>query len=146
MRCLYLHGFLGSPASAKARLFEERARRRGWTIEVPDLNVPDFRSLTITRVVELAASIVVPGQRWAVIGSSMGGWAAAHFASLHPERVSGLVLMCPAFNMPSLLEEQLGPDGLERWRSSGTIAIEHSGLGGVRELGYSFLVDAREWA
>lgn len=146
MRCLYLHGFMGSPGSAKALLFRRRLLELGWEIDIPDLNAPDFSTLTVSRVLDVAASSLREGDRGVVIGSSMGGWAAAHFAGLYPERVLGMVLMCPALNMPWLLEERLGPSGLEDWRRSGKTTAEHPGLQRTAELDYGFLVDAHLWA
>ena len=115
-------------------------------METPDLNAPSFATLTISRVVELAASTILEGERAAVIGSSMGGWAAAHFADRYPDRVLGMVLMCPAFNMPSLLERDLGQERMEEWRRSGVTLVEHPGIQSTHELEYGFMEDAWKWA
>ena len=52
MHVFYLHGFASSPASTKAARFAERLRARGLTVHCPDLNEPDFSTLTVTRMLE----------------------------------------------------------------------------------------------
>src|SRR6202030_3969199 len=91
MRILYLHGFASGPASKKAAFFADRLP----ALEVPDLAASDFEHLAITaqlRVIEEAAA----GEPVSLIGSSMGGYLAALYASRHRE-VSRVVLLAPAF-------------------------------------------------
>ena len=146
MRIVYLHGFSSSPGSRKARLFEKRLVKQSSSLAIPDLNEPCFSTLTISRVIKKAEHLIGPESRGAIIGSSMGGFAAAHFASLHPTRVDALVLMAPAFNMARLLEERLGPEGIARWQATGMTEIDHHGFNDKRQLGLEFLEDARKWA
>ena len=47
---LYLHGFASSAKSTKAGYFAERLRPHGRTLVAPDFNLPEFRSLTMTRM------------------------------------------------------------------------------------------------
>ena len=51
----YLHGFASSAKSTKAAYFAERLRARGLSLRCPDFNEPDFRSLTITRMLDQLA-------------------------------------------------------------------------------------------
>jgi predicted esterase YcpF (UPF0227 family) len=48
----YLHGFASSAQSTKARYFQERLSERGRTLVCPDFNGPDFRALTMTRMLD----------------------------------------------------------------------------------------------
>ncbi len=145
MRIVYLHGFISSPGSTKARLFAERMASMGVSLAVPDLNEPRFKELTLTRVIRTAASLLEAGEPGPLMGSSMGGLAATLLASAHPEKIAALVLMAPAFNLAELLEQRLGPDGMERWRSEGTTAFEHPAFEEMQRLEYGFMEDARRW-
>ena len=52
MQVLYLHGFASSPQSSKATFFSTRLAERGIEMMVPDLNQPDFSTLTVSRMLE----------------------------------------------------------------------------------------------
>src|ERR1700693_2492947 len=106
-RVLYLHGFASGPSSSKARYFREHLERAGAIVEVPDLAAGDFEHLTITGQLEVIGR-VVSGAAIPIIGSSMGGYLAALYASRHPE-VPKLVLMAPAFGFARRWAERLGP-------------------------------------
>jgi pimeloyl-ACP methyl ester carboxylesterase len=49
---LYLHGFASSSRSTKAKYFAGRLEAHGVPVVCPDFNVPDFRTLTMTRMLE----------------------------------------------------------------------------------------------
>jgi uncharacterized protein len=146
MRAVYLHGFASSPASEKAKLFAERFAAAGHDLLVPDLNAPSFRTLTLSRIVATVEGLVPMGTRAVIIGSSMGGYAAALFAARHPERVAAMVLMAPAFNLSTLLERRYGGDAVDAWRRDGTATVDHPNFETPQTLDYAFLEDARRWA
>lgn len=146
MRYVYLHGFASSPASVKAAFFRERFAELGITLEVPDLNQPVFRELTLTRIVATVAGLVRRGEQAVIVGSSLGGYAAALFASRHPDRAAALVLMAPAFNMATLLRERHGDEAMERWKREGSAGVEHPAFEGPEPLDWSFQEDAEQWA
>ena len=50
MHVVYLHGFASSPQSSKATFFAGRLAERGIRMECPDLNDPDFSTLTVSRM------------------------------------------------------------------------------------------------
>ena len=52
MHVFYLHGFASSPGSAKAMFFAERLARAGVRMDCPDLNLPDFSTLTVSRMLQ----------------------------------------------------------------------------------------------
>ena len=55
---VYLHGFASSPRSSKARFFGERAAALGWAYTCPDLNEPDFATLTVSRMIDQVEAAV----------------------------------------------------------------------------------------
>ena len=97
MRILYLHGFASGPTSQKARFFRDRFAEKGITLEIPELDGGDFEHLTIGRQLLIIENLAAGGPV-SLIGSSMGGYLAALYASLHPETLK-LVMMAPAFFM-----------------------------------------------
>jgi pimeloyl-ACP methyl ester carboxylesterase len=142
-RVLYLHGFASSPASSKARFFRERLTRAGFAVEVPDLAAGDFEGLTITGqldVIEGAAAEATAGEAVTLIGSSMGGYLAALYASRHPE-TARVVLMAPAFGFARRWCERLGAAAVEEWRRTGALEVFHYGEGQTCKLGYGLLED-----
>lgn len=103
---IYLHGFASGPGSHKARYFRDRFRECGQDLEVPDLAAGDFENLTITGQLGVIDQ-VARGRSVSLIGSSMGGYLAALYASRHPE-IERLVLMAPAFGNPHPWERLFG--------------------------------------
>jgi uncharacterized protein len=139
-RVLYLHGFASSPASRKAQLFRKRFAREGVELEIPALEEGSFRDLTISgqlRVVERTLG----GEPAHLIGSSMGGYLAALYASRHPE-TRRLVLMAPAFGFARRWAAALGEKALEEWRKRGTLDVYHYAAGGPTPLGWGLMEDA----
>jgi hypothetical protein len=142
-KIIYLHGFASSPESRKARLFRERLERLGVDVSVPDLAAGDFENLTITsqmRIIEHAAQ----GEAVALVGSSMGGYLAALYASLHLE-VTKLVLMAPAFGFVRRWPERQDPDVMAAWRRTGMTSVFHYGEGRNRDLSYELLEDGLKY-
>lgn len=89
---IYLHGFLSSPASPKAAVFARVAQQRGVACRVPNLNV------TVPAALEAVLSETVADLAdgtWAVAGSSLGGFYAAHLMPGRPQR---RLLLNPAVN------------------------------------------------
>lgn len=147
MRSVYLHGFASSPRSRKAALFQENLRPHGITCEALDLT-PDFEHSSISS--ELAViEEALQGEPAILIGSSMGGYLAALYASRHVE-VQRVVLLAPAFDfyqlwVNDLSESALGGSAaskLDEWRKTGTASVFHYGMGRESQLSYRFLEDA----
>jgi uncharacterized protein len=142
-RIVYLHGFASSPASKKACFFRERFAQLGIELEIPDLAERNFERLTITgqlAVIERVTKRVPQGERVSLIGSSLGGYLAALYASRHPE-IEKLVLMAPAFCFARRWSEALGPERVEEWKRSGWLPVFHYGEGETRRLGYQLAED-----
>jgi uncharacterized protein len=147
---VYLHGFASSPRSSKARFVADRAAASGFPFLCPDLNAPDFRSLTVSRMIEQAtAAIESLPDPVALVGSSLGAFAAVHAAaargpSARP-RIDRLVLLAPAFDLVSSLEEEFGPDRMKEWETNGRLDVFHYGDNAMRALGWGFMADARRY-
>jgi uncharacterized protein len=142
-RILYLHGFASGPASNKARFFRDRFDQLGIPLEILDLAEGNFEHLTITgmlRVVERAAA----DQAIALIGSSLGGYLAALYASRHPE-AERLVLLAPAFQFPSRWPARVGPDGMAEWERTRKLEVFHYAENRPALLDYSFYEDGRKY-
>lgn len=136
---VYLHGFASSPGSNKARAMADPLEKAGWVVRVPDLNEGGFEGLTVSRILERATRALF--DRTLVVGSSLGGYAAALLAETDP-RVKAMVLMAPAFDFAARLEQRHGPEALAAWKEAGRIDVEHYAYGGMQPLGYGLYEDA----
>ncbi|MFW5920605.1 MAG: YqiA/YcfP family alpha/beta fold hydrolase [Polyangiales bacterium] len=127
-RYAYLHGFASSPLSKKGVALEKLFSARGLPFERPDLNRPSFAKLShnamLGAVDETDERALAHGQQWRFIGSSLGGWLAARWAELHPERVDRLLLLCPGFHLADRWPHLVGDDGMARWEREGELPME----------------------
>ena len=140
MRFVYFHGFASGPQSRKAQTFRTAFEERGVGLEIPRLDGGDFEHLTISgqlRVVEERLA----GAPCRLIGSSMGGYLAALYASTHPE-VERLVLLAPALGFASRWLEMQGPEVISSWRDTGCLEVFHYGDKAQRRVHYGLLEDA----
>lgn len=138
-RVLYLHGFASSPQSKKAQFFRRKFADAGIRIEIPELAAEGFERLTISgqlAVVERLAD----GEKVSVMGSSMGGYLAALYASRHPE-VDRVVMMAPAFGFARRWGSRIGEESLARWKSEGFLEVHHYGEGRPAKVGYQLIED-----
>jgi pimeloyl-ACP methyl ester carboxylesterase len=140
LRILYLHGFASSPASRKARFFSEKLRERDVQLEVPDLAAGDFPHLTISRQLQ-ALEQRLPDESAVLIGSSLGGYLAALYASRHPG-IEGLILLAPAFDFYSLWRRELGSERMASWEQKGWMRVFHYAEGREVPLSFEFMQDA----
>jgi pimeloyl-ACP methyl ester carboxylesterase len=140
---LYLHGFASGPGSKKARFFHDRLAQHGIELQIPDLADGDFEHLTITGQLEVI-ECTAARRPVILIGSSLGGYLAALYASHHPE-VERLVLMAPAFSFASRWAEALGPERVDLWQRTGSMSVFHYNDGRTRQLGYQLAEDAANY-
>jgi pimeloyl-ACP methyl ester carboxylesterase len=140
MRYIYLHGFASGPSSTKADVFREALAKRGAALEVPELDGGDFAHLTISGQLGIVERIA-GGNPCRLVGSSMGGYLAALYTSLHPE-VDRLVLLAPAFALVERWPVVLGEERFDRWRREGWIEVHHYGTGRMERLHNGLYEDA----
>ena len=137
---LYLHGFASGPASTKARYFVERAAKAGVTIHAPSLDEGEFRNLTVTRMLALVERLLGEDDGpHVLIGSSLGGYLAALYASRKP--VEALVLMAPAIDYARRITIAAGA-AHERWKRDGVIEVDHYALARKMPISYGLIDDA----
>ena len=154
MHVLYLHGFASSPASSKAEFLATHFARYGLTLHCPDLNVPDFSTLTTTRMITEVRNVLegLAPAPVVLIGSSLGAFVALHLAEhsrprdgltdtgTHP--IERLVLLAPAFDFGSDRMSKLGNEEMIRWRETGWLEMTHHAYGEVRRVHYELFLDA----
>ena len=150
---VYLHGFASSPQSSKACFLADRFRAYDLTLHCPDLNQPDFSTLTTTRMIDrvndelrnLAEGPVV------LIGSSLGAFVALHLVeqllvrgvSTHP--VERLILLAPAFDFGRAGMKDLGEHGLVSWQQNGWLNVPHYAYAETRPVHYELYADAARY-
>jgi pimeloyl-ACP methyl ester carboxylesterase len=143
-RVVYLHGFASSPHSSKAQFFARKFAAGGVSMEIPRLDEGRFEELTISgqlRVIERA----VGDEPSILIGSSLGGYLAALYASRHVGQIEKLVLLAPAFQFPRRWRERYSDQDWERWNREGSTPVFHYGDGRERRLRYRFVEDAAQF-
>ncbi len=150
VRIVYLHGFASSPQSSKAQFFAQQFAAKQIPFTAPRLDGGDFEGLTITgqlRVIEAAiGDAAVENQPGPVVmmGSSLGGYLAASYASRHPEQlhVIGVIMLAPAFRFLERWQHRFTPEQMQYWRTQGSLPFYHYGSKSQQALSYRFIEDA----
>ena len=139
----YLHGFASSPASKKATFFRERFEQHGFAFHCPDFNVPEFSTLTFTRMLgQLERELEACSEPSAIlVASSLGGALAVLAAARCAPRVERLVLLAPAVMFAHEGRHVLPPDRLADWQRRGELPVYHYGHKGERPLRFDFYED-----
>jgi pimeloyl-ACP methyl ester carboxylesterase len=143
---IYLHGFASSSQSGKATYLGERLRALGADFQAPDLNLPDFSTLTVTRMLEQTRALIdAAAAPVTLMGSSLGGFVAVHAAAQWPDRVKDVVLMAPALDFSD--EGLSGPGGADvrEWQRTGTLNVFHFAYARVVPIHYELFADARKY-
>jgi len=145
MRVMYLHGFASSPKSSKASFFAAKLAAHGIAVESPDLNEPDFSTLTVTRMLgQVFDRIRAETGPVALIGSSLGGFVALQAALRDPAAITRLVLLAPALEFGANRMRELGVE-LNAWHASNRIDVFHYGYGRLMPIHYELYEDARRY-
>jgi pimeloyl-ACP methyl ester carboxylesterase len=140
---IYLHGFASSSHSGKATYLGERLRARGIDVVTPDLNLPDFSTLTITRMLDQVKALIdAASGPVTLFGSSLGGYVAVNAAARWPDRVRKMVLLAPALDFRDEGLRVPGGASLEDWERDGHLMIFHFGYGRMMPIHYEFYADA----
>jgi pimeloyl-ACP methyl ester carboxylesterase len=142
----YLHGFVSSPRSTKVQYFTETLARLGIEVRCPDFNEPDFRSMTMTRMIEqLGAELTRAAGLSTLIGSSLGGTLAILAASRFAPSIEKLVLLAPAVMFGDPDHHLLPRERIALWRQHGEYDFFHYGHGETRSLSYAFYEDSLKY-
>jgi pimeloyl-ACP methyl ester carboxylesterase len=120
-------------------------------MECPDLNEPDFSTLTVSRMLDQfdhRVAALPPGDV-VLIGSSLGGFVAVEAAARRidaPEHpVSQLVLLAPAVELEWDRWGEIGAGGVDGWRKAGRIDVFHYAFEQERSLSFGFYEDANRY-
>ena len=84
MNFFYLHGWASSPYSSKAQYFKQCFEEKNLLLSIPDLNQPDFSTLTLPRQLSHVKALL-PTTPVTLIGSSLGGLTALWLAQQCPQ-------------------------------------------------------------
>ena len=117
----------------------------------PDLNLPEFSTLTISRMLQQVGLAVraLPPDDVVLIGSSLGGFVAVEAAARQiggagrPHREAGL--LAPAVTLEWDRWTEIGPLGVEGWRRDGQIEVFHYAHDEPRMLRFGFYEDAVQY-
>ncbi len=146
-RVFYLHGFASSALSSKAAFFRARFAEHGIAVATPDLNLPDFSTLTISRMLRQVSDAIDEsgGEPAVLIGSSLGGFVAVQTTIDRPDRVSRLVLLAPALDFRAERVGDLGDRSVEAWRETNRLDVFHYAYGRVMPVHYELFADAQRY-
>jgi uncharacterized protein len=151
VQVFYLHGFGSSPESGKAAFLRAHLSAFGLELHAPDFNLPDFTTLTATRMLaQLDAALdVLPSGPVALFGSSLGGFVAIHAAAkqartaTHP--IARMVLLAPAVDFASGRDGWLTDAELEDWRRTDRRDVFHYAYERTLPLRWALYEDAHRY-
>lgn len=148
VHCIYLHGFASSPNSGKASYFAEKIREIGQSVDVPDLNAPDFQHMTLSsqlKALDSCLERVPKGKPVVLFGSSMGGLIATLRAQ-QSDQIKAIVLLAPGFGLGPRCSDLVGGEAqYEKWASEGEIAVFHYAFNCEMKFKYDFAVDLQKY-
>ena len=127
-------------------MFKDRFEKARLPLTIPDLQQGNFENLTLTNQVSLVQSIIdgKPGARFALIGSSMGGYVAALAAETRKE-IEALYLMAPGFNFLNRWMENMGWDKNSFSSTPDLIRVFHYSYNREVTLNTHLFRDAMHW-
>ena len=135
MMYLISHGLECVPEVSKTTYMRDVL---GWDVTSP---VMSDLGWTIKNQTEVLLRLIDECQWDLVIGSSMGGLAAANASSMREKSDFKLLLIAPAFGL-SESWENLTDEELDSWEKTGV--RKYSGFELEIDLGWNFMEDARE--
>jgi pimeloyl-ACP methyl ester carboxylesterase len=144
---LYVHGFGSQRSGEKPRALESICEATGWTFAAfnfrghGDSAGPLVEMRGSGLLADLEAVRDELGRRGVrrlfLVGSSMGGWAAAWFAVRFPDAVPACVLIAPAFDFLRSRWQRLTEAERQRWRDTGRLRVRSAWVDA--EIGYGLV-------
>ncbi|RZP26144.1 alpha/beta fold hydrolase [bacterium] len=147
MHVVYLHGFASSPASSKAIFLKNLLLAHGVEFHCPDLNHPDFSTMTVSRMVKKVQAIIEKLSKGPVVlcGSSLGAFVALHAAERMSRPIDRMILLAPAFDFGRRAVGDLGEEGMARWKDEGWWTFTHYATEKPQRVHYELFRDAAEY-
>ena len=109
---LFAHGFEGSPTGSKPTYMTEAL---GWDVTAPKMSELGW---SIASQTEVLIRLLDKEDFDLVVGSSMGGLAAANASSMRPQAKTRLLLIAPAFGLAENWEG-MEEAGRSAWKTTG---------------------------
>ena len=109
---LFAHGFEGSPTGSKPTYMKEAL---GWDVTAPKMSELGW---SIASQTEVLVRHLDNGEFDLVVGSSMGGLAAANASLMRPQAETRLLLIAPAFGLAENWEG-MEEAGRSAWKTTG---------------------------
>ncbi len=144
MRYIYLHGWCSGTQSAKARFFSHRFAEYRHELLAPDLNFPDFQTLTLSRQLRQVSDLIEEAGEVMIIGASMGAMLALILAESY-QQIKGLVLLAPGIIFYPQAMQFLTEAQHAQWQKTGYLPLMHHAYGEKRLLHYDFLRDLQDF-
>ena len=136
MRVLFAHGFEGAPDGGKPTYMREEL---GWEIVAPVMSANGWN---IEQETSVLLEHIDVGEFDLIVGSSMGGLAAANASRLRPDAKFGLLLIAPAFGLAEMWHHRLSADEMRHWQE--TDAYLYRGFELEMTLGWDFMETAEQ--
>jgi pimeloyl-ACP methyl ester carboxylesterase len=141
---LYVHGFGSTRGGVKAEALEAACARRGWTFASFDFRghgestgtLLELRGTHLLEDLEAMRDYLVSAgiPKVCLVGSSMGGWAAAWFAMRHPHSVIACALIAPALRFLESRWALLTESERQQWKQTGRLRYHNQWVDA--EVGY----------
>jgi pimeloyl-ACP methyl ester carboxylesterase len=151
---VWVHGFGSHRGGEKSAALRDECARRGWAFAAFDFrghgdSSGTLRDLSPDRLLEDLAAI----RTWlaarghtqlGLVGSSMGGFAAAWFATRHPECALGCVFVAPGFGFLDRRWGDLTPAERQEWQRTGRRRVTNDWVDA--DVGYGLVADHERYA
>jgi len=126
---------------------KNRFLANGFTFNCPDLNQPDFGTMTVSRMVKEVQAIteMLPEGPVVLCGSSLGAFVALHASERVSSRINQLILLAPAFDFGRRPVGDLGEEGMARWKDEGWWTFTHYATMQSQRVHYELFRDATEY-
>jgi uncharacterized protein len=148
---IFAHGLGSTRQGEKAQALQVECARRGWAFAAFDFRghgdsegtMLELRGARLLADLDAIVHFVAERghQTIFLVGSSMGGWASAWWAALHPQRITACALIAPALRF--LEWQRLSEAERAQWQQTGRLRITNQWID--VELGYGLYTEAEQY-